>query len=35
VAELAVPLARPRRRRETITSADFAALEKVALEALE
>jgi NitT/TauT family transport system ATP-binding protein len=35
VAELAVPLERPRPRRATITSPDFAALERVALDALE
>jgi NitT/TauT family transport system ATP-binding protein len=35
VAQIEVPFARPRPRRETITSADFAALEKLALEALE
>jgi len=35
VAELAVPIARPRPRRETITSPDFAALERLALDALE
>jgi NitT/TauT family transport system ATP-binding protein len=34
VAEIAVPLARPRPRRATVTSADFAALENRALEAL-
>jgi ABC-type nitrate/sulfonate/bicarbonate transport system ATPase subunit len=34
VAEIAVPLERPRRRRDTITSADFAALERLALDAL-
>ena len=35
VAEIDVPTARPRPRRETVTSADFAALEARALEALE
>jgi NitT/TauT family transport system ATP-binding protein len=35
VAELDVPLARPRPRRATVTSADFGALEARALEALE
>ena len=35
VAQIEVPLARPRPRRATVTSADFAALESLALEALE
>ncbi|HEX6712474.1 MAG TPA: ATP-binding cassette domain-containing protein, partial [Thermoleophilaceae bacterium] len=35
VAEIAVPIDRPRPRRATITSADFAALEGLALDALE
>jgi NitT/TauT family transport system ATP-binding protein len=35
VAEIEVPLDRSRPRRETITSADFAALERLALDALE
>jgi ABC-type nitrate/sulfonate/bicarbonate transport system ATPase subunit len=35
VAELAVPIERPRPRRATITSPDFAALEGLALDALE
>ena len=35
VAEIAVPIERPRPRRETITSRDFAALERLALDALE
>lgn len=35
LAELRVPLERPRPRRETITSRDFAALEQLALEVLE
>jgi len=35
IAQIEVPFARPRPRRETITSPDFAALEKLALEALE
>ena len=35
VAEIAVPFDRPRPRRATITSADFAALEGLALDALE
>jgi ABC-type nitrate/sulfonate/bicarbonate transport system ATPase subunit len=35
VAEIEVPIARPRSRRETITSPDFAALERLALDALE
>src|SRR3954469_4124317 len=35
VAEIEVPLERPRPRRDTITSADFAALERLALDALE
>ena len=35
VAQIEVPFARPRPRRETITSPDFAALEKLALDALE
>jgi NitT/TauT family transport system ATP-binding protein len=35
VAEIAVPMERPRPRRDTITSADFAALERLALDALE
>jgi ABC-type nitrate/sulfonate/bicarbonate transport system ATPase subunit len=35
VAEIAVPLARPRRRRPTVTSPEFHALEERALEALE
>jgi hypothetical protein len=30
-----VPIERPRARRETITSADFAHLERIALDALE
>ena len=34
VAELAVPLARPRPRRQTVTSPEFTALEARALEAL-
>src|SRR4051795_1236348 len=35
VMELEVPLERPRPRRETVTSADFAHLERLALDALE
>jgi NitT/TauT family transport system ATP-binding protein len=35
VAEIDVPLAQPRPRRATVTSAEFAALEKRALEALD
>jgi ABC-type nitrate/sulfonate/bicarbonate transport system ATPase subunit len=35
VAEIAVPIPRPRARRETITSAEFGALERLALDALE
>jgi ABC-type nitrate/sulfonate/bicarbonate transport system ATPase subunit len=35
VAEIAVPIPRPRPRRATITSPDFAALEGLALDALE
>ena len=35
VAEIAVPLARPRPRRQTVTSPEFLALEQRALEALE
>jgi NitT/TauT family transport system ATP-binding protein len=35
VAELEVPIERPRPRRETITSADFGHLERLALDALE
>jgi ABC-type nitrate/sulfonate/bicarbonate transport system ATPase subunit len=35
VAEIEVPLARPRPRRATVTSAEFASLEKRALEALD
>jgi ABC-type nitrate/sulfonate/bicarbonate transport system ATPase subunit len=35
VAEIPVPMQRPRPRRQTITSADFAALERRALDALE
>ena len=35
VAQIEVPIERPRPRRETITSRDFAALEALALEALE
>jgi NitT/TauT family transport system ATP-binding protein len=35
VMELEVPLARPRARRETVTSPDFAHLERLALDALE
>ena len=35
VAEIEVPIARPRPRRETITSADFGHLERIALDALE
>ncbi len=35
VAQIAVPLERPRPRRTTITGSDFAALEALALEALE
>jgi ABC-type nitrate/sulfonate/bicarbonate transport system ATPase subunit len=35
VMELEVPIERPRPRRETITSADFAHLERLALDALE
>jgi ABC-type nitrate/sulfonate/bicarbonate transport system ATPase subunit len=35
VAEIEVPLGRPRQRRDTITSGDFAALERLALDALE
>jgi NitT/TauT family transport system ATP-binding protein len=35
VAEIAVPIERPRPRRQTITSADFAHLEGIALDALE
>jgi ABC-type nitrate/sulfonate/bicarbonate transport system ATPase subunit len=34
VAEIAVPMGRPRPRRTTITSADFTALERLALDAL-
>jgi NitT/TauT family transport system ATP-binding protein len=34
VAEIAVPMERPRPRRTTITSADFTALERLALDAL-
>jgi hypothetical protein len=30
-----VPIDRPRPRRETVTSADFAELERIALDALE
>jgi ABC-type nitrate/sulfonate/bicarbonate transport system ATPase subunit len=33
--EVEVPIERPRARRETITSADFAHLERIALDALE
>jgi NitT/TauT family transport system ATP-binding protein len=35
VAEIAVPIERPRPRRETVTSGGFARLEALALEALE
>jgi ABC-type nitrate/sulfonate/bicarbonate transport system ATPase subunit len=35
IAEIEVPIARPRSRRETITSTDFAALERLALDSLE
>jgi ABC-type nitrate/sulfonate/bicarbonate transport system ATPase subunit len=35
VMELEVPFERPRARRETVTSADFARLEGIALDALE
>src|SRR3954453_9261832 len=35
VAELEVPIERPRPRRETITSGDFAHLERIVLDALE
>jgi NitT/TauT family transport system ATP-binding protein len=35
VAQIDVPLERPRPRRRTITSREFAALEERALEALE
>jgi NitT/TauT family transport system ATP-binding protein len=35
VAEIAVPITRPRPRRATITSPDFGALERLALDALE
>lgn len=35
VAEIEVPIGRPRPRRKTVTSSDFAALEALALEALE
>jgi ABC-type nitrate/sulfonate/bicarbonate transport system ATPase subunit len=35
VMELEVPLERPRPRRDTVTSADFAHLERVALDTLE
>src|SRR3954470_5969719 len=35
VAEIEVPLERPRPRRETITNADFAHLERLVLDALE
>jgi NitT/TauT family transport system ATP-binding protein len=35
VMELDVPIERPRPRRETVTSADFAHLERLALDALE
>jgi ABC-type nitrate/sulfonate/bicarbonate transport system ATPase subunit len=35
VAEIEVPIERPRPRRETITGADFAHLERLALDALE
>ena len=35
VAEIEVPIERPRPRRATITSADFAALERLALDVLE
>jgi ABC-type nitrate/sulfonate/bicarbonate transport system ATPase subunit len=35
VMELEVPLERPRPRRDTVTSADFAHLERIALDALE
>src|SRR4051794_33660252 len=35
VAELEVPIERPRPRRDTVTSADFAQLERIALDALE
>jgi NitT/TauT family transport system ATP-binding protein len=35
VAEIEVPIERPRPRRETITSVDFAALERLALDVLE
>jgi NitT/TauT family transport system ATP-binding protein len=35
VMELKVPIARPRPRRQTVTSADFAHLEGLALDALE
>jgi NitT/TauT family transport system ATP-binding protein len=35
VAEIAVPIERPRPRRETVTSPEFSALERLALDALE
>jgi NitT/TauT family transport system ATP-binding protein len=35
VAEIEVPIERPRQRRTTVTSADFAQLERLALDALE
>ena len=35
VAQIEVPFGRPRERRETVTSADFAHLERLALDALE
>jgi ABC-type nitrate/sulfonate/bicarbonate transport system ATPase subunit len=35
VAQLEVPIERPRPRRDTVTSADFAQLERIALDALE
>jgi NitT/TauT family transport system ATP-binding protein len=35
VAEIEVPFERPRSRRETVTSGDFAHLERIALDALE
>jgi NitT/TauT family transport system ATP-binding protein len=35
VAEIEVPFERPRPRRETVTSGDFAHLERIALDALE
>jgi NitT/TauT family transport system ATP-binding protein len=35
VAQIEVPFERPRTRRETVTSADFAHLERLALDALE